>query len=94
MEQQNQALGVPLRLIEQGQQRPGSRCSTGQSWHGNFNGYPLIVRKIHLTQGVAQGLQVTTDPGPALLKRWNPSRSRRLGLSTPRPITSCPGPDP
>ena len=80
MEQQNQAFGVFFRLIEQGQQRPGSRRSTGQGWHGNFNRNPLIVGEIHLAQGVAQGLQVAADPGPALLKRRNPQPLPQLGV--------------
>ena len=92
MEQENQTSGFPFRLIEQGKQRPCSRSSTRQGWHGDFDRYPLIVGKIHLAQGVAEGLQVTTDPGPALLKRRNPQPLAQLGVIHAAPHHFLPRP--
>ena len=69
MQHEYQRPGLLHRTIQQRQKLACSSRPTGQGRHIHKNLFASFRRQLNRPHSVSEGLQITADPWPALLKR-------------------------
>ena len=69
-----------MRAIQKRQQLTSGCGATGQSRNSDRNRFSTVRRKRNRAKRVAQGLEVSTNPGKTLPIRNNPQLLQQLGV--------------